>query len=326
MPCPIGTYNDALWQNSTTAPCTACGYGLTTAAEGSDKADQCSLCVPGYGASNGTCQGICGGVGALATYGPPGRNVATDPSCIPCSTQATGYSFEWNKQNDLFQSLAISKDYANSSLDCVAELGQLMDGSWYIPINTPDPNAVGAGVVANFAACANQCKATDNCEFVVFDYLTNNCTLRMGPDPIYVGAPLIGFKNLPSGDVGTNSWSIQSSPKPDTNAKMVTTGTYTFYRDEQALIVGNQIDPPTAITAAANLDELPSKLQECLNQCDEVVDCAGITIRMNVLEVNRPTTCKLIKGERKLGVFKRTVVRAVPTRMPLPSLRDLPDP
>jgi len=124
-------------------------------------------------------------------------------------------------------------------------------------------------------------------------------------------APLIAFKNLPSGDVGTNSWSLKTDKEKDTKANMVTTGTYTFYRDEQALIVGTQIDPVPLVTAAASVAELPSKLQECLNRCDEMVDCAGITIRMNVLEVNRPTTCKLIKGERKLGVFKRTVVRSV---------------
>lgn len=126
-------------------------------------------------------------------------------------------------------------------------------------------------------------------------------------------APLIGFKNLPSGDVGTNSWSLKEIAEKTARGLMVTTGTYTFYRDEQALIVGSQIDPVPAVTAAASATDadLNPKLQECLNRCDEMVDCAGITIKMNVLEQNRPTTCKLIKGERKLGVFKRTVIRSV---------------
>jgi len=129
VPCPIGTYNALDWQASQTAACTNCSTGLTTVAEGSSQANQCNLCVPGYGGAN--CASACGGgIGAAATYGPAGRSVDTDPSCIPCSNQSTGYSFEWNMNNDLFQANALSKPNANSSLDCVADLSQLMDGSW----------------------------------------------------------------------------------------------------------------------------------------------------------------------------------------------------
>lgn len=128
VPCPIGTYNALSWQASTTAACTNCSTGLTTAAEGSSQADQCALCVAGYGGAN--CASQCGGLGAAATYGPIGRSVDTDPACIPCSNQSTGYSFEWNKANDLFQALPLSKLGASSALDCVADLSQLMDGSW----------------------------------------------------------------------------------------------------------------------------------------------------------------------------------------------------
>lgn len=127
-PCPVGTYNSANFTTSLTAACTPCPTGLTTAAEGSDSADQCAYCMGGYGGAN--CASACGGLGASATYGPPGRGVAQDPSCVACTTQTTGYSFEWQMQNELFVSLPLSKPYANSSLDCIAQYGQLVDGAW----------------------------------------------------------------------------------------------------------------------------------------------------------------------------------------------------
>lgn len=118
-------------------------------------------------------------------------------------------------------------------------------------------------------------------------------------------APLIGFKNLPSGDVGTNGWSITDAQKKKMNkAKLVATGTYTFYREEQALIVGAEQVGASIPPGTADQD-----LQNCLNACDNEVWCAGITIKMNVELKDRPTTCMLIKGAIKLGVFKRTVVR-----------------
>lgn len=43
--------------------------------------------------------------------------------------------------------------------------------------------------------------------------------------------------------------------------------------------------------------------------CLQVVRCAGVTIRMNVVLEDRPTTCKLIVGSTQLGMFKRTVTR-----------------
>jgi hypothetical protein len=49
-------------------------------------------------------------------------------------------------------------------------------------------------------------------------------------------------------------------------------------------------------------------LLECMF-CSYVSVAVGITIRMNVVVEDRPTTCKLIFGRIKLGVHKRTVMR-----------------
>jgi hypothetical protein len=131
---------------------------------------------------------------------------------------------------------------------------------------------------------------------------------------------LIGFKNLPSGDVGTNAWSKSihdgatsgnaTSELGRNSAKFVsiTTGMYSFYCEERALTVGLQVDPSLyGITIPAGTGE--QFLQNCLNACDEVVRCAGITIRMNVQLEERPRTCKLIIGSTEVGMFKRTVSR-----------------
>jgi len=57
----------------------------------------------------------------------------------------------------------------------------------YIPIAAGDVNADPASPAASFSVCAQRCRDTALCEFVVFDYITNSCQLRIGRTPIYVG-------------------------------------------------------------------------------------------------------------------------------------------
>mgnify|MGYP001808130157 CR=1 FL=1 len=65
-------------------------------------------------------------------------------------------------------------------------------------------------------------------------------------DAATLSAPLIAFRNLPSGDVGTNAWSIQADTPAEAQPKVqakatLATGMYTFYRDDTALTVGTQV-------------------------------------------------------------------------------------
>lgn len=48
--------------------------------------------------------------------------------------------------------------------------------------------------------------------------------------------------------------------------------------------------------------------------------CAGIVIDLTVVIDNRAKTCRLIKGDETLGVFKRTVTRTDVTRLQQPNL------
>lgn len=126
---PPGTFNNVSWTpGNTTAVCRPCGEGSTTTREGASESTQCSICLVSWGGPS--CATLCGGEGDDATYGGTGRSTDRDPSCTPCTTQNTGFSFDWGGWNDLYQSVAISRKGANASTDCVSKWSQLVDGAW----------------------------------------------------------------------------------------------------------------------------------------------------------------------------------------------------
>lgn len=59
----------------------------------------------------------------LQSYGTAGREAGT--ACTLCSTQNTGFSFEWDMNNDIWQATAVSKLNANQSGDCLSEFQQV---------------------------------------------------------------------------------------------------------------------------------------------------------------------------------------------------------
>jgi hypothetical protein len=87
-------------------------------------------------------------------------------------------------------------------------------------------------------------------------------------------SPLIAFKNLPSGDVGTNAWSVKSEAgrklSETVTGKLVSTGVYSFYRDEFGMNLGEVVP---AIQKGYNItaDASSQGLQNCLNACDNEV-------------------------------------------------------
>jgi hypothetical protein len=64
----------------------------------------------------------------LQTYGPSGRGI--NAPCMRCSTSRTGFSFDWQMSNDLFQANAISRAGADRPCDCLSEFQQMVDGAW----------------------------------------------------------------------------------------------------------------------------------------------------------------------------------------------------
>lgn len=72
--------------------------------------------------------------------------------------------------------------------------------------------------------------------------------------------PLIGFKAIPSGDIGVNAASVRNGK---TRANGVSSGQYTFYQDPNALDVGYQTAPANAMSF--------TQLQDCMSACDNDV-------------------------------------------------------
>lgn len=65
--------------------------------------------------------------------------------------------------------------------------------------------------------------------------------------------------------MGTNAFKLKK--KDTVKAKLVTAGTYSFYRDEHATLIKDQ-------APAANAASFTT-LQDCLDACDYKVKCAG---------------------------------------------------
>jgi hypothetical protein len=125
-------------------------------------------------------------VGLAASYGPAGR--ALNSQCIPCGTDGKtyGFSFDWQKSNDVFAPTTISRTGASSPIDCVSEYAQIVDMSWFLPLLSNVATTVTAGV-QSFQACVDVCSAAPTCQFVTYDYVAKTCTVRNGAEVIYVG-------------------------------------------------------------------------------------------------------------------------------------------
>jgi hypothetical protein len=87
--------------------------------------------------------------------------------------------------NDVFVPRTISRQRASTSLDCVSEFGQLLDASWFLPLQS-DAGTRVVQDVAVFADCVAMCVGSD-CQSVTYDYIDKTCTVRNGTTPTYLG-------------------------------------------------------------------------------------------------------------------------------------------
>lgn len=146
------------------------------------------VCFPGYGGTGNTstCPAPCGGFGRAATYGPAGRTAGN--ACVPCSSQRVtyGYSFDWQKANDVFVPRIVSKTGATSSAGCLSEFGQLTDGAFYLPLQSDVATVVTSGITA-FADCVALCLPDSCCQFVTYGYVAKTCTVRNAQGFVFIG-------------------------------------------------------------------------------------------------------------------------------------------
>jgi hypothetical protein len=124
--------------------------------------------------------------------------------------------------------------------------------------------------------------------------------------------PYIGFKALPAGYTAASSLDANN-----TSAKGVSSGTYVWWEDPNALAVASQ-------TAPANAASFFS-IEDCTRACDFDRTCAGVTLQQTVDVGAVASTCKLVQGDDYPGRFIRTVVRVdmdqtnFPAALPCPS-------
>lgn len=112
--------------------------------------------------------------------------------------------------------------------------------------------------------------------------------------PTACRAPLVAFKAVAAGNA--------SQP----------TGAYVFYQDPYGTSLGSQVAIPGANTF--------TNLQQCLDACDAVTNCAGVSMAMLVVEALRPTSCTYIYGSDNAAQEARSFVRADATRLSVPEL------
>lgn len=89
-----------------------------------------------------------------------------------------------------------------------------------------------------------------------------------------VRPPVLALKAVPSGDLGTNAWSVTGQSAPTSRgeqqqeqsdkvrAKAIASGLYTYYEDPSGLNIGN-------VRQAAPGASSFTSLQDCANACDD---------------------------------------------------------
>jgi len=115
---------------------------------------------------------------------------------------------------------------------------------------------------------------------------------------------LLAFKAIVAGDTAAASYR--------TTSKALSSGTYTFYRDDASGI--------GASFAAGNT----ASVDACLASCDALSRCAAVVMTDVTGFDSVPSTCTLVMGDGRVGVFKRSVTKTVVSRLTVPPM--LPQP
>lgn len=116
---------------------------------------------------------------------------------------------------------------------------------------------------------------------------------------------VIAYKALPAGDSGATASSMKAESQGS--------GSFTFWNDEDG-------DAITKVgTVLSTLTGTPS-LQDCLAACTREDKCAAAYIEGASKNMTAPVTkCDLRKGNSNQGLFIRTVIKTVITKLALPA-------
>lgn len=142
----------------------------------------------------------------------------------------------------------------------------------------------------------------------VYGYAANTLTYLHALLPSLAPLPhcseLLAFKILVAGDVTASR--VRHNPNTATKAKGMSSGTYTFYKDDSA-----------GIGAAATRMGPVSSIQDCLSLCDRDGGCALAVMTGITTSTSAPTDCRLMKGDSTVGTFKRGMIKTNLDRLSL---------
>jgi phosphoribosyl-AMP cyclohydrolase len=119
------------------------------------------------------------------------------------------------------------------------------------------------------------------------------------PSPPSCSGDVVAFKAVVTGD--TTASSMKTS-----KAKALASGSYTFWKEAAGAAIGKSstAGPTTSV-------------QACLSACDTDAECAAVAMTGITALNSTPGSCSLIKGDTTVATFKRSLTKAVATRLEL---------
>lgn len=97
----------------------------------------------------------------------------------------TGFSFEYAFNNDMYAPRTVAPLGADAAQDCLAEFGQILDGSWWLP-TTGNTGMTRNNNVMSWSDCVALCN-TRTCQYITYEYETRTCWVRTANVLVYTG-------------------------------------------------------------------------------------------------------------------------------------------
>lgn len=312
--CQIG-YWSAGGGNTT---CTACDYGYTTVAEGSDAAADCVMAA-GFGSYSGvvrTCPtgsyhtvnqtGACDTCGTGLTTQGEGSDAASD-----CNVCSPGYG-----ETDCATACPSGKySTGGGAIGTACDTCPSMTGggfvfTWANATNAYTPAAVsltGSTTVGDCLAAFSQvvddvgyintteagaattqntldlclAECTGACMYATYDYSVGSNNCRVYSADAAGGTKVVGFKAVPSGNV------VASASK----AAALASGRYTFWLKDVAVF-----DDAATVVGVTTADG-------CMESCDADANCVAVAWDTSA----SPLVCKNIAADTTVGTGKRSL-------------------
>jgi hypothetical protein len=309
--CPVGTYSDGgdliasiVTQAQVDLLCTSCPTSQWTLEPGATSDADCTLCAPGFGKATGAT--TCAECGA-GTYGSVARS--TTP-CETCPEPTRTFTYAWPSDNvDVYTPAVTSPNLAKGLEDCLADFSQIVNGAFSLDlvdaVGVYEPaEAADANRILSLQACVAACATDSECAAATFDYYvalegtgTGSCKLWTPATGSSISEGGVALKTMPAYNLALG--------KDDTATKKdLGSGYFAMWIGSDA---ADALNPDSLVNVSAK-----STIQECYDACTADNECAGVVFQdATAVAIG----CKLIKAVIQPGDSKRTLVKAVVSRL-----------